>query len=650
MQLFKCKPHAVLLVPCEKFSVLGWDEESFAFDSPSDRHAASPQMDEATHLLDAQKASFASSLRSCSNIQGLFYGRCIHHCILQNELSQDVFLTNLLVQMYGMCGALSDCLSLFSHMCKRDYFAWNFLIRALDLNKESEQAIFLYDFMLREGCLPDKHIYASVLSACASNNDLAHGVQMHARVVLCGLVSDTVVGGNLVSMYGKCGQIKDAANVFYCLHEHSPMCWTSLIAAYVEHGKNEDVIELFLKMQQEGTPLDRITFISILSACAHKGALSEGKCIHEFVLENGFGADLAVANSLVNMYGKCGSVKNALDVFGQLQERDLVSWSSMIATFAECEQSGDAWDTFRRMLQESFAPNRVTFINILSALADESLLLVGKQLHAALACQDFKLDALVSTALLNMYRNCGDLGNALFVYRNLPVRDEAANVSILSVCANYGALKDGKEANTFMTLTGVDLESNVCIALVNMYGKCGSLEEAQRTFEMASKHDVILWNAMAAAYSQNGQGLAVLGLFERMQGENVQVNKATYSTLLTACSHAGLVDAACHCFVAMNEYNEMKPVADQFNCMSDLLARTGRLDEAADLVNSMPLKPTASSWFTLLSLCRTHIDVKLGESSAKHGMELDQEGTGSYVVLANIFSHEHGERWNKVSS
>ncbi|MCO5552021.1 hypothetical protein L7F22_005529 [Adiantum nelumboides] len=644
VQMQASRQHATLSVSCEKTVDLGLEERSVTSIFSSDRHAASPHLDESTHSLDAQKASFASSLRSCADTQGLFDGRCIHHCILQTELFQDVFLTNLLVQMYGMCGALLDCLSLFAHMCVRDQYAWNFMISALDQDKQSEQAIFLYDLMLREGCLPDKHIYASILSACASISDIAHGIQMHALIVMCGFMSDVVVGGNLVSMYGKCGQIKDVSIIFSGLHEHSPMCWTSFIAAYIEHQNNEDIIELFVKMQLEGTLLDKVTFISILSACAHRVALPEGKRIHEFVLESGFGAELGVANTLVNMYGKCGSARDASEVFAQLQERDLVSWSSMIAAFAECEQSLDAWDTFSRMLQEGFAPNSVTFINILSACVDESLLPMGKQLHAALACQSFNLDAVVSTALLNMYRKSGDLVNALFLYKNLPVRDEGANISILSVCANYGALKDGNEAHNSITLIGVDLESNVSIALVNMYGKCGSLEEAQRTFELASKHDVILWNAMAAAYSQNGQGWAVIWLFQQMQAENVIMNKATYSTLLTACSHAGLVDEACCCFIAMNKHDEMKPAADQFNCMTDLLARTGRLNEAADFVNCMPLKPLASSWLTLLSLCRTQIDVKLGECSAKHVMALDQEETGSYVILANIYCHEHGEQ------
>ncbi|KAH7387919.1 hypothetical protein KP509_16G048300 [Ceratopteris richardii] len=544
--------------------------------------------------------------------------------------------------MYGRCGAVIDCQALFSFMCSRDRYAWNFLMRALNHNEQGELAILSYDLMLHEACLPDKHIYASVVSACANANDLSHGIQMHSRVAVYGFLSDPVLGGNFVNMYGKCGQIQNAATIFHGLQERSAMCWTSLIAASIEHGGCGDAVELLMRMQREGTPVDNITFITILSACAHSVALFEGKHIHRFIFESGFSADLTVANSLINMYGKCGSIKDACDVFIGIRERDLVSWTSMIAAFAESEQCLHAWSTFCQMLQEGTAPNRVTFINMLSACMNEGWLSVGKHLHT-LACKEVGVDLLVNTALINMYKNCGDLDGALALYRDISIKDEAANISILSVCASYGALENGREAHSFLTGIGADLEQNVCISLVNMYGKCGSLEEAHKIFGLASKDDSILWNTVAAAYSQNGQGLAVFDLFQQMQSENIYPDKATFSTLLTACSHTGLMDVAYCCFSAMDGHNETRPLIDQFNCMTDLLSRAGQYDESMGLVENMPLMPTKSSWLTLLSTCRMQVDVKLAESSARHVMELDQEETGSYVILANIYSHEQAE-------
>ena len=323
--------------------------------------------------------------------------------------------------MYGKCDSLSDALCLFSYMRHRDKFGWNFMIRALDEDGHSYESIMTFNHMLREGCLPDKHILTSVISACASDKDVVHGMQIHAIAASFGADRDPAVGANLVNMYGKCGRIVDSSRVFYALCERTLIAWTVLIAAHAEFGNCKDVIDLLDEMREDGIALDKITFLSVVSSCANRAVFSDGQMIHRIALESGFGPDQMVSNAFIDMYGKCSSIKDAFEVFMSLSNPDLVSWSAIIGAFARCGHAREALTQFLQMYEEGFLPNRVTFINVLSAFTMQEFLYEGKKLHVAILCQGFDADISIETCVLNMYKHCGSPREALVIYKELNV-------------------------------------------------------------------------------------------------------------------------------------------------------------------------------------------------------------------------------------
>lgn len=218
------------------------------------------------------------------------------------------------------------------------------------------------------------------------------------------------------------------------------------------------------------------------------------------------------------------------------------------------------------------------------------------------------------------------------------IPDKVTVVSMLDACASQAALIEGRRFHACIVGTGFESDIVVGTSLLNLYGRSGSLDLALQMFDKMPEQNLVAWNSMMAVYAQHGEGRAAVGLFNKMKQEGVIPNKATFVSILSACSHAGLVDEACHCFISMIQMHEILPVVDHYNCIVDLLGRAGRLHEAEVVIYHMPLNPTNASLMTLLGACRCKVDVERGERSALLGFKLDPDSAVPYVMLSNIYS------------
>lgn len=378
--------------------------------------------------------------------------------------------------------------------------------------------------------------------------------------------------------------------------------------------------------------------MSTLDACSGHGSLVEGKHIHRDILSGRCQEDVVVATALVNMYGKCGSLEDAWGVFSKMPERNMVSWNAMIAAHSQNGSSKDALQLFEQMQQEGIMPNKVTFVSTLELCASGTALAEGKQIHARVVGNFFGLDTVVGTALVNMYGKYGCLSDAYRVYNEMPEHDTITFVSILSVCASCAALMEGKHIHSSIANGQFVSDIAVGTTLINMYGNCGSLEDAQRVFDKMPEQNAISWNAIIAAYAQNGMAKESLFLFDQMECGGVKPDSATYAVVLSACSHAGLLDEGCRCFGAMEQDHKVSPNVDHYNCMIDLFGRMGRLVQAEEFIINMPVAPSIVSWTTFLSACRNQVDVERGEHAACRIFELKPEDTVPYIMLANIYA------------
>lgn len=549
---------------------------------------------------------------------------------------------------------------------------WNLAISSHSRNGQGQKSIQLFKMMLQKGGLPDKDTFIILLSACASQIDLVEGKQVHALILGSALQSDITLGNAIISLYGKCSSLEGARKAFYNMLKHNVVSWNAIIGVHAQNGQGQEALQMFDQMKYEAILANNVTFICTLDACANQAAMEKGIQIHACIIACEFKADVIVDTALVNLYGKCGSLENAHRMFDKMPERNVISWNAIVAAYAQHGQGKMALPLFDRMQEEGMMPNNVTFISIISACAGHTDLARGKQMHARVKGSGCVSDVL-EKALMHMYHNCGSLGDVQRMFEEMPQRnlvswnvmvatyaqhkqgdqaltlfdqmqlegaipDKITFITFLSACTSMEALAEGMRMHAIIVGCGFQSDVAVGNAILHMYGKCGSLENARQLFYNTPQRDSVSWNAMLAAYAQHGEAKRALQLLEYMQSEQVVPDKISFVSVLSACSHAGLVNEACHYFASMRQDYGLTPIIDHYNCIIDLLARTGRLDEAEDLVHNMPVQWTAVSMRTLLGACRYQADATRGEYFAEHVFALDPQNTAPYTILTGLYT------------
>eukprot|EP01018_Ginkgo_biloba_P039368 Gb_08569 [translate_table: standard] len=617
--------------------------------------------------------TFPSVLKACASVSALQEGREIHEDIISSGYESHVFVGNALIDLYAKCGSIENARQVFDKMSQRDLVSWNTMIAGYAQNGHCESALALFGHIELAGIKPNSVTVASVIPAYARLTPLQQCKEIHDYTIRRGFESDLFVGSALVDMYAKCRSMENARQVFDKLSQRNAVSWNAMIGGYAQNGYGVEAIKLFIQMQLVDVKLNSFTIASILSACANLTAKRQGEEIHDYIIRNGLDLIVFVGNALVDMYAKCGSVDEARCVFDEMAERDVVSWSALIAGYTQNGHFYEALKLFSQMETAGVKPNLVTIVTILPACAHLAALRQGLEIHAYIIRHGFELHLAVMNALIDMYAKCGIIETAKHIFDKMSQAnvvswnamiagyihngryDEALKLfhqmelegmkpnsvtvaSVLPACARLGALQHGKEIHYYMTRSGFELDVFVCNALLDMYAKCGSIESAREVFDNMIKRDVISWTAMIAGYGMHGHGEDALTLFNQMQQIGIKPDQITFVAVLSACSHAGLVTEGWQCFGGMRQDYHIMPMLEHYACMVDLLGRAGQLEEAYDFIKRMPLEPDAGVWGALLSACRVHCNVELGEYAAKHIFELEPENAGYYVLLSNIYA------------
>ncbi|XP_034918118.1 pentatricopeptide repeat-containing protein At1g59720, chloroplastic/mitochondrial [Populus alba] len=382
-----------------------------------------------------------------------------------------------------------------------------------------------------------------------------------------------------------------AFRVFDHIDNPNSFMWNILIRACAQsqsvHLKREAIL-LYNTMLQRSSPFpDNHTFPFVLKACAYLFALFEGKQAHAHLLKLGFQSDVYINNSLIHFYASCGSLESAKNVFDKMPQRSLVSWNAMIDAFVLFGEFETALQLFVQFQQQFFEPDGYTIQSVINACAGLCALSLGMWAHAFLL------------------RNCG-----------------------VSVARDHVLVNN---------------------SLLDMYCKCGSLDIATQIFEGMQKHDVTSWNSMILGFAMHGKGELALECFERMiRISRFVPNSITFVGVLSACNHRYMVNEGRKYFDMMvNEY-KIEPQLEHYGCLVDILARAGLIDEALELVSSMPMKPDVVIWRSLLdSCCKRNASVELSENIARQILESEQgDSSGVYVLLSRVYAS--ASRWNDV--
>ncbi|KAI5060776.1 hypothetical protein GOP47_0025196 [Adiantum capillus-veneris] len=516
--------------------------------------------------------------------------------------------------------------------------------------------------------------YIALLRTCAKNKDLHVGKRVHLDILKRGLLEKC--SDALITMYAMCDALPKARELLDMHRSKNVFTWTSLISGYARNGQNLDALSCFEQMESEGLFPDAVTYVCILKACGNMRAIGKGEKIHRAIANRRLlGTDTVINAAIIDMYTKCGALERAEYVLEELPSRDVLSWSALIAGYVHHGQGNQALICFSRMQSEGFSPNAMTFACILKACGIIGALDKGKQIHEAIAKGRFlENDVVLGSALVDMYAKCGALERAKQVLEGLPARDayswsaliagytqegrgeQALNcfeqmqregvspdavtfACVLQACGITGAVDKGEQIHKVISKQGL-LAHNVVLgtALVDMYAKCGALSKAAGVLEQLPTRDAFSWNSLIVGYAKEGQHEQALTCFDRMQWRGCSPDAATFSCVLNACSHLGLIDEAHMHFLSMSSKYGLKPDIEQYTCMVDLFGRAGHFEKALGMIEGMPSPNVSAVWRALLSACQKWGNVDVGSWAFRQAIKIDKSDVAAYVLMANIYS------------
>lgn len=377
-----------------------------------------------------------------------------------------------------------------------------------------------------------------------------------------------------------------------------------------------------------------------------------------------------------------GELEVARKLFDEMPERNVATWNAMVTGLTQFGLNEEGVGLFFQMHRQGLQPDEFTLGSVLRGCAGLKALEPSQQIHDYVVKAGFCLNLCVCSSLAHMYMKCGCVREGEKVFEEMPVHnvvacntliagraqngmaegaldqfnlmkiigvkpDEITFVSVISSCSELATLGQGQQIHAHAVKVGADSEVSVRSSLVSMYSKCGCLDHSIKAFTEAKDSDVVLWSAMIGAYGFHGRGQEAILLFEQMESEGMELNDVTFLGLLHACSHSGLKDQGIDFFKLMVEKYGLQPRIEHYTCMVDLLGRSGCLNEAEALIKSMPLKPDAVIWKTLLSACKTYKNAEMARRIAGYVLGLDPTDSAPYVLLSNI--HASAERWGEAS-
>ncbi|KAI3669730.1 hypothetical protein L6452_41099 [Arctium lappa] len=598
-----------------------------------------------------------------------------------NEIKfPDVYSWTTLLSACTNLGEVDYACQLFDQIPQRNEAVWNAVITGCADNGHSDIALGMFQRMHLLGIRHDNYSFASVLSLCSSEL-MDFGSEVHSLVIKTGFFVRVSVTNALITMYFNFGSANLAYNVFQETEEfvHDQITYNAMIAGLVSLGRDEDAFMVFKNMRKVGHQPTERTFVSVMSSCScGKTAIQ----LHADAIKTGFEDFNAVGNTGITMYSACGNLIAARMVFEKLGEKDHVSWNTMITSYAQENRSRDAVLVYSRMRHQGIEPDEFTIGSLLATLDSMKCveMILAVVIKYDLISKTEVSNALISTlsrlsafedaysiftemnsknfiswnSMISGFHSNGYSVIGLELFSEMLVSDLTPDVYtlniVLSICTSILAFRNGKEIHGYILKSRYFHEPSLGNALIALYAKCGILDWSVKVFESMIYKDVVSWNSMISAYGNHGRGEDAVWCFEEMQksrGVKVEPDHTTFTTALTACSHAGLVDHGVEIFNSMVNRYGLEPRIDHFSCIVDLLGRAGYLDAAENLIKSGGFNVHCSVWWNLFSSCAAHGDLRLGRIVAGFLLESEEDKSGVYVVLSNILAN--GGHWEEAA-
>ncbi|PON37643.1 DYW domain containing protein [Parasponia andersonii] len=574
-----------------------------------------------------------------------------------NISDADVVKWNMAITSYMRNGQWEAALRVFNDMPRRSVVSFNAMISGYLSNEKFDLARDLFEKM------PERDLVSwnVMLSGHVKNRNLGA-----ARVLFDKMPERDVVSWNaMLSGYAQYGHVDEARKIFEKMPNKNEISWNGLLSAYVQNGRIEDAFQLF----KSKTDWELVSWNCLMGGYVRKKRLVDARQLFDQMPMR----DAVSWNTMITGYAQNGELSEARRLFEESPARDVFAWTSMVSGYVQHDMLAEAREIFDNMPVK----NPVSWNAIISGYVRCKRMDIARELFEAMPCRNISS----WNTMLTGYAQSGDVAQARFIFDRMPQRDsiswaamiagyaqnshsdEALQLFVemkregerltrssytcaLSTCAEIGALELGKQLHGRLVKAGFESGCYVGNALLVMYSKCGSIEEAYDVFEEIQQKDTVSWNTMIAGYARHGFGKEALVIFESMKAAGIIPDDVTMVGVMSACSHTGLVERGTKYFHSMNQDYGITANSKHYTCMIDLLGRAGRLDEAQNLMRNMPFEPDGATWGALLGASRIHGNTELGEQAAKMIFEMEPKNAGMYVLLSNLYAASG--RWGDV--
>lgn len=624
------------------------------------------------------------ALKSCAELGASDFGRNLHTEAFKFGLSYDQFVGSSLIKFYTKCDEIGEAAKVFDEITDRDVVAYTSMITGYAQlgNHLANKAFDVARDMQCDGFEPNRVTLVSLLQ-CASRL----GTPKKGRSIHCYAIRrqvgwlDEVFETSLLDMYVKCGDPDSGTIVYEKMNKKSTGSWNALIAGYLQLGQPLEAFHLFLQMVNR-CELDLISLANGLLSCAALGYLLVGKAIHCHILRQGVRLDLVGTTALTDMYSKCKNLSAAMNIFYRTEAKDDALFNVMIAGYLHNGFMFRAVDTFREMVTKCVRPNTGTVISILSALSDFEDVRTGKCIHGYVFRQGLEANVDIANQFISMYAKCGFIGWARQVFNRIKIKDRVSWTSMMTGFLNHGLAYEAMtlfahmlrenlhpDAVTFTSLLQalnqlgclilvrevhahlyrlfLERDTTLVNSLITTYSKWGKFKTASNLFNHMSEKHLSSWNTMIASYGMHGDIGRVPELIDQMKKNNIAPDGVTFRSILSACSHNGLVEEGLHAFSLMEKEYGIVPSEEHYGCVVDLLGRAGRLEEAYNVLEHVPSVKNASTLGALLSACRTHGNSEMGQRIGEWLLDLETENASAYSSVSNLYAG--GGRWDEVA-
>ncbi|KAG9457260.1 hypothetical protein H6P81_001768 [Aristolochia fimbriata] len=532
----------------------------------------------------------------------------IHLQITIRGLHINQFALSKLITLASTIHSLDYAIQILEAAQAPSVLVYNNLINCCNDNNRQKDAFSIFKRMNGDtAASPNSFTFTFILKSADSPHHFEQGTQIHARILKSGYGFHLFVQNTLLDFYSKCSvEFDPVPRLFDEIAERDVVSWNSMINAYMTRGNADMAIKLFESMPERNV----VSWNSVITGISKSGDMElAGSVFDRMPVRN-----TVSCNAMIAGYVRQGDLHSAMQIFNRMQNKDVISWTSMITGCTHIGDLATASNLFDKMpIKNVVSWNAMIAGNVQNYQFDRAL----QMFHQMLLEGEFR-------------------------------PDEATLVSVLSACAHLGAHEQGKWIVEYISKNKFELTKSLGNAIIDMYAKCGDVSNAKLFFGRVKKRCIITWTSMISGLAFNGECLQALKLFDAMCAEKMEPDDVIFITVLSACTHGGLVEEGKRVFYQMLRDFRIKPRIVHYGCMVDLLSRAGKLEEAVEFIESMPMEPNAVIWATLLGSCKVHGNKELAKYASKKILDLEPSNSGYRVLISN--SNAITGQWQNVSN